>query len=159
MILNEGPEVYEESMRKEQTRLQKTMLFKILTKLLENSPIIKNLTILLSVDGGVRRTEYGVEDDESDSEPDADDDEDDKIEYLRKRRIVEKDKAVDVLVQSGVLEPLKELGNVQKVEFRTPITAEEQMESFREVDVVTEEVLDELKREIEHNHSEREVIA
>lgn len=135
------------------------MLFKILTSVLEHSPVIKNLTILLSVDGGARKTEYGTEDDDSDSEPDADDFEDDKIEYLRKKRIVEKDKAVNILIQSGVLDSLKELGNVRRVEFRTPIMVEEQAEDFREIDVVTEGVLKELKREIEEIHPERDVIA
>lgn len=125
------------------------MLFKILAKVLENTPVIKNLTVLISVDGGVRRSEYGAEDDDSDSEPDADDDEHDKIEYLRKRRILERDKAVDVLVLSGVLEPLGGLGNVGRVEFRTPIGVEEQREGFREVDWVSERILGELKRDIE----------
>lgn len=104
---------------------------------------------MISVDGGVRRSEYGTEDDDSDSEPDVDDDELDEVKYLRRRRILERDRAVDVIVGSGVLEPLGGLGNVRRVEFRSPVMVEGQWERFREVDGETERILGELKREIE----------
>ncbi|CAG8977277.1 hypothetical protein HYALB_00010897 [Hymenoscyphus albidus] len=127
VIFDEGQEGYSKSVLAEHTRILRTELFKKLTQVLSNSPVLKTLTILLSVDAGTPRKDEGGnstdDDDDTDPEPEPDDEDEEMIECLRQKRILERDRDVDVLIQSGVLWHLKGLRSV--VELRTPAMVEE----------------------------------